>query len=123
MDIPEFEPNSLRNAIRNSTEFLEEDDADVDALEIKSQSSYRKRLENERYKHDTNARKWLANWSAIVVSVWLFLVIIILFENSNRLHLADSVLSVLLGTTTLNILGLSYIVLKGYFPSNEKKDQ
>jgi hypothetical protein len=30
--------------------------------------------------------------------------------------ISDTVLCVLLGTTTINILGLAYIVLKGLFP-------
>jgi hypothetical protein len=36
------------------------------------------------------------------------------------LELSDTVMSVLLGTTTLNVLGLSFIVLRGYFHSDEK---
>ena len=51
------------------------------------------------------ARIWIYN-------AWWFELIML---NHNYFHLSEIVLSVLLGTTTLNVLGLMYIVLKGYF--------
>ncbi len=79
------------------------------------------KLKEARYASDTNDRKWLAQWSATIVSVWLFFVFIILLKNSSSIHLSDTVLNVLLGTTTLNVLGLSFIVLRGHFNSTEHK--
>lgn len=70
--------------------------------------------QNERYRSDTQDRKWLAEWTATVVSFWLLLVLAILMSN-NSFGLSDSVLITLLGTTTLNVLGLSFIVLRGHF--------
>ncbi|WP_312311413.1 hypothetical protein [Empedobacter brevis] len=92
-------------------------DIDSDGLpeQIKS-----KKLENIRYNSDTKDRKWLAIWTAAVVSIWLSLVIGILTLNSNLFKLSDSVLISLLGTTTLNVLGLSFIVLRGHFNSTSK---
>jgi len=83
-----------------------------------------KTLENERYNSDTKDRKWLAKWTAWVVTIWLLLVISILYFNNNVfcLLLSDSVLIALLGTTTLNVLGLSFIVLKGHFNSSQKNN-
>ena len=75
-------------------------------------------LRNKRYSSDTSDRQWLAAWTATTVSVWLIAVIGILICNSSRFHLSDTVLTVLLGTTTLNVLGLSFIVLRGHFQSS-----
>jgi hypothetical protein len=75
------------------------------------------RLKLKRFSDNTENRKGLAKWTTWVVTVWLFLVLAILFFNSTFICLSDSVLIALLGTTTVNVLGLSYIVLKGYFDS------
>lgn len=72
--------------------------------------------EKERYKQDTKQRRFLAHWVVIASSVWLGSVLIILSLSGMRvLELDNSVLSVLLATTTANVLGLAYIVLKGLF--------
>ena len=91
---------------------------DIDSETIDEQIALRK-AQRLRYISDTGDRKWLAEWSTTVVSLWLFFVFFILIKNSDSFHLSDSVLSVLLGTTTLNVLGLMYIVLKGHFNNHE----
>lgn len=73
----------------------------------------------ERYKGDTKDRRWLAKWSVFVVLVWLLFVMIVLCFNNNYIGMSDTVLVTLLGTTTLNILGLSFIVLRGHFVVHE----
>ena len=75
----------------------------------------------ERFRQDTNDRKILTRWVICTVSVWLGLVIILLFCIGRGLEISDTVACVLLGTTTLNILGLAYIVLKGLFPESKSK--
>jgi len=87
---------------------------DLDNLNIKEQKS----LFNDRYRSNTEHRSWLAQWTACVVSAWLVAVIVI-FVFSEPLKLSDVKISVLLGTTTLNVLGLSFIVLRGYFGNND----
>ena len=91
----------------------------IDAEPLNYQKKKRQELEDERFDSDTKDRRWLAEWSATVVSIWLFLVLIILFKNRDCIHLSDSVINVLLGTTTLNVLGLTFIVLKGHFNSGK----
>jgi hypothetical protein len=71
-------------------------------------------LRNQRFQSDTLDRKWLAEWATAAVSLWLFSVLLILI-NKVHLELSDAVIITLLGTTTLNVLGLTYIVLKGHF--------
>lgn len=72
--------------------------------------------EKERYKQDTRQRKFLAQWVVWVSSVWLGVVLIIIIMCGFQwLTLDVAVLNVLLATTTANVLGLAYIVLKGLF--------
>lgn len=72
--------------------------------------------ERERYGQDTRFRKYLSKWVMWIVPVWLFLVILIVYLCSFGLcELTDVQMSTLLATTTANVLGLAYIVLKGMF--------
>lgn len=72
--------------------------------------------ERERYKQDTKQRKFLAHWVVIISSVWLCSVMVVLILSGLKILLLDNaVLNVLLATTTANVLGLAYIVLKGLF--------
>ena len=72
--------------------------------------------ERERYGQDTRFRKYLSKWVMWIVPVWLFIVILIVYLCSFGLcELTDVQMSTLLATTTANVLGLAYIVLKGMF--------
>lgn len=74
--------------------------------------------EKERYEQDTKHRSVLAYWVIWVTSSWLLCVIVILvLDGCSVLDISDVVLNVLLATTTANVLGLPYIVLKGLFGS------
>ena len=39
----------------------------------------------------------------------------------NRGFISDSIMTVILSTTTINIVGLGFIVLKGHFPQEKEK--
>lgn len=108
---------TIATIIEETPSYLTYDDDNIDSKSLAEQKDTRKDLEDERYASDTKDRKWLAEWSATLVSIWLFFVFIILIKNNDSVHLSDAVLNVLLGTTTLNVLGLMYIVLKGHFKS------
>ncbi|MDE7496097.1 MAG: hypothetical protein K2M67_04535 [Muribaculaceae bacterium] len=72
-----------------------------------------------RYHQDTEQRLFLANWVVWVSSIWLGTVLIILVMCGFKWIVLDAVvLNVLLATTTANVLGLAYIVLKGLFGHN-----
>lgn len=73
-------------------------------------------LIKQRYSSNTSNRNWLTVWAACVVTLWLWFVLCIITGT----RLSDGVKITLLGTTTLNVLGLMYIVLKGYFKEDEK---
>lgn len=93
--------------------------------DIKSLKEQEHDLKNERYKSDTTWRCRLSWWVIIVDSVWLIAVLVILMLNNCVFELSDAVLITILGTTTINVLGLAYIILKGLFgielTSNNKK--
>ena len=70
----------------------------------------------KRFAEDTGHRRGLVLWVKYVVSLWLSGVLfVVAFNTIFQLNLSDSVLITLLTTTTVNILGLAYIVLKGLF--------
>lgn len=105
---------SLVDLITKTPPSVTDPDLDIDSDTLKQQTKLAD-LKNKRYASDTMDRRWLSAWSAGVVSVWLACVLYILANNNAKFHLSDSVLNILLGTTTLNVLGLSFIVLRGHF--------
>lgn len=69
-----------------------------------------------RYKHDTKNRDWLTKATVRIIICWLTATIaIVLLSGFRCITLSDTVLCMLLGTTTINVLGLAAIVLKGFF--------
>lgn len=78
--------------------------------------------EKERYKQDTRQRKFLAQWVVWATSVWQGVVLVIIFFQGFKLiELETSVVNVLLATTTVNVLGLAYIVLEGLFGKSKRR--
>ncbi len=73
----------------------------------------------KRYADDTRHRQGLVSWVKYVVSLWLLGTFMVLCLN-NFLMLNDGVLVALLTTTTVNILGLAFIVLRGLFQVDEE---
>ncbi|WP_333696024.1 hypothetical protein [Flavobacterium sp.] len=73
--------------------------------------------EEERYRGNTVLRDNLAKVFTIVIIFWIVSVILILVGNNcNHYNLSDTVLVTLLTTTTVQVLGLVYIILKDLFP-------
>ena len=68
-----------------------------------------------RHRIDTRTRVLMAVWSCIVVSYWLYVVLNIVKYNYSLYKLSDAVVITLLTTTTINVLGLTAIILKGLF--------
>ena len=82
-------------------------------------------LENQealRFRQDTKHRRHLVRWMMWVVSIWLIVVLLITTFNKRLcLGIEVQVLVTLLVTTTLNVLGLSRIVLSGLFGVQTRK--
>lgn len=95
---------------------------DFDSMSIPEQLDYYKL---NRYRANTVSRNYLSIWVAGVVSLWLIGVFWLLLHNEKDQYcLSDTVLVTLLGTTTLNILGLPLVILRGLFqpgPDGEGK--
>ena len=85
-----------------------------------------------RIKENTDARRRLEKWASRTIVFYLISVgFIILLNNSDftlsssflnytsKFDLSDMVIVTLLSTTTINILGLGFIVLKGHFKASE----
>lgn len=72
----------------------------------------------DRYRQDTKHRGLLTNWVIWTVSLWLLAVIVLVYLCADYtwfFSLSDEVMVALLVTTTANVLGLAFIVLKGLF--------
>ena len=73
-------------------------------------------LAQERIKQTTQARKFFVQFTSWVVSLWLvFVAVVILLHAFKESGLSNGVLITLLTTTTINILALSVVVMKGHF--------
>lgn len=99
-------------------------------------------LRHQRTLEDTRARRRLEKWATSVIGLYLTLVFCLIVANGfvlmntpvetieligksntivKRGFISDSVMSVILTTTTINIIGLGVIVLKGHFTQKQKE--
>lgn len=72
----------------------------------------------KRFKTDTMLRKYLVFFFLIIIFLWLAAVVFILCLNDNHLylHIPENVLITLLTTTSINVIGMMMIILRGLFP-------
>lgn len=86
-------------------------------------------LHQQRMLEDTHARRRLERWATRVIAWYLIIVLAVVLLNSIISALSDieggfisgGIMAAILTTTTVNIIGLGLIVLKGHFPNNQKK--
>lgn len=87
---------------------------DIDDKSIREQKT-------TRYSQNTKYRKYFSIWVMLIVPIWLLAVFsLLVLCGFGICQLSSTVLSTLLATTTANILGLAYIVLKGMFPQEKE---
>lgn len=79
-----------------------------------------------RHMENTSARKRLERWAKYVISIYLITVLFIILLEGGLfngiglgLNIGSQVTIVLLSTTTVNIIGLGLIVLRGHFYQKE----
>ncbi|MDT3367908.1 MAG: hypothetical protein LIR40_04580 [Bacteroidota bacterium] len=81
-------------------------------------------IQLHRIVENTNARKRLERWAKRVIVVYLFVVFILVVFDSNNIHkaieISDAVMITILSTTTVNIIGLGLIILRGHFYTKEE---
>lgn len=103
-------------------------------------SSSEKLLSQQRMLEDTRARRRLERWATKVIAYYLLCVFLLIIVNGavlilnpietteiigssgalvKRGFISDSIMTVILTTTTINIIGLGVIVLKGHFDKNK----
>lgn len=74
---------------------------------------------------NTNARKRLEKWAKRVIVLYLLVVLVLVVFDSivenTWFEISDTVMITILSTTTVNIIGLGLIVLRGHFPQNDKE--
>ena len=122
--IKDVEPTTLGMDIFSEEVFYSEEINPTTAQFISLKAVYEKRaeklkLKNDRYKDNTELRRGLAILFTITINGWLIIVFLILLNNRS-LKLSDSVLITLLGTTTIQVLGMMYVILKNLFPEKNK---
>ena len=77
---------------------------------------------------NTSARKRLEKWATKLIVCYLVLVLILVITNSlEYIVISEAIMITILSTTTVNIIGLGLIVLRGHFYTKdedlrEKKD-
>lgn len=85
-----------------------------------------------RIVENTKARRRLEKWSLRVIAVYLFVVLCIvlasyvtipIIEPCFSISIPNSIMITILSTTTINIIGLGLIVLKGHFLANDKLNE
>ncbi len=103
-------------------------------------SSSEKLLKQQRMLEDTRARRRLEKWATRTIAYYLLFVFLLIAVNGlvlilnpietteiigsngalvKRGFISDSIMTVILTTTTINIIGLGVIVLKGHFDKNK----
>lgn len=110
----------LEKKLDKSNHYSEED---ISKAEAQEQTFEEKQQEAElqRYQDDSRHRKNLVKWATILINIWLGCVIAILIATGMPLlELSDTVMVTLLGTTTVNVLGLMIIVLNDIFKGRGK---
>lgn len=84
-----------------------------------------------RIVENTKARRRLEKWSLRVIAIYLFIVLGIvccnymyvpLFSGLANIQITEPIMITILSTTTVNIIGLGLIVLRGHFLANDKSN-
>ena len=117
-----FSINPPTDVLPDNVYNADESDWKYQEFEKKKQEVERAKQEVERIKSNTEERKKMAKWVKYVIPSWLGITAGIISSVGMELfELSEVVLCTLLGTTTVNVLGLGYIVLKGLFPNDNEK--
>ena len=79
------------------------------------------KLKNDRYKDNTDMRKALVVAFTTIIAFWLLAVLLILVGNRvNKYDLSENTLIAFLTTSSANVLGMMYVILKNLFPEKNK---
>lgn len=81
-----------------------------------------------RVVENTHARRRLEKWSLRVIAAYLFIVLAIVMLNyiqidKRIISIPEEIMITILSTTTINIIGLGLIVLRGHFLADDKANR
>ncbi|WP_143260798.1 hypothetical protein [Alistipes sp. An66] len=108
-------PKHDLNLLDNVELFLNSSSPSEDSLNV-----CRRFIELHRITENTSARKRLEKWARRTIQWYLIIVgIIIIAQGLQFINLSDTIFIAILTTTTVNILGLGFIILRGHFPNKE----
>jgi len=90
--------------------------------QLKDQRVRAAKLRNDSMQDDIEARKEVAHRLFCLMAMWLFgIFMLILGDGASReVEISENVLLATIGGTTVNILGLFYIVVNYLFPQKKK---
>ena len=88
---------------------------DIDAKGLEEQQKLYINAKTDRVLENTKNRKCFAYWTFVIISLWLIATVWLLEKN----FLPQGVYIALLTTTTLNVIGLPAIVLRGFFSNDD----
>ena len=104
------------SALEQSVEFERSSGVDAEQEKIRYLQ-----LRNDDLENANAHRTTLVYWMIVVVSAWLVITAGIVITQLCLNQLSDTVLCTLLTTTTVNVLGLAVIVLRGLFRDKSTK--
>lgn len=107
------------NVLDSIQTLLESEPTDENINKCKELSKLHRMVEN------TRARRRLEKWSLRAIAWYLLIVLIVVIlsyfkvEEHSLLNVPEPIMITILSTTTVNIIGLGLIVLRGHFLANE----
>lgn len=111
------------NVLDSIQTLLESEPTDENINKCQELSKLHRMVEN------TRARRRLERWSLQVIKYYLVIVFIVVLlsyikiNDGYILYIPDTIMITILSTTTVNIIGLGLIVLRGHFLANEDVDK
>lgn len=127
----------LEKPPKNKTKFANIAESLISVLPDKQDKSVleasEKLLHLQRSLEDTYARRRLEKWASRTISIYLIATFLLLILNGASMvyypettpngFISDTIMGIVLSTTTINIIGLGVIVLKGHFYNKDKKQE
>lgn len=101
----------------------ETDNQEKREIDEKTTSIYHRILEARavQLEDDNAGRRDFSRQIFTVTVIWMFLVLVLIYHvGAGNLHYSDTVLVTLITTTTANVFGFMYIVVKYLFNNNQK---
>lgn len=117
-------PQATNDRPQSSKKIEEKDSQIPEKIEKKDLEYEADRLNNVQKQSLIELQKDICYWVRWVVSIYLavvgFILLVLLFGEGN---LDTSVIIALLTTTTINILGLPWLIIRSLFPPEEKSKE